>query len=362
MRSSVGSAKWFSSVVATAVLVQMQAASGQIKLPPELERKKAIENHKKIFDPNFKGNKIQEMRGKHLLGEYRKYHNNPTKRFLLARQLKSLGQPSYGRILKIVERDLNKQIAAYTQTFQQAAKQVTADRIREAGDGVIDKLRNDVAKTLKKTTKENIKKWATPALNKLKTHLLFDRQEVIKRSKAVRDQRAALELEAKTWKMLTDKKLEDLILPAETSATSAAIIGSADAIAILNANRLLLAKLDPQEAEGIRYLNQIRILVGMKPLAIDMKLVKASRGHSSDMKQHKFFSHTSPLSGKKTPWDRAKLAGTRASGENIAAGTNSGRGAIHMWWNSPGHFKNMLGKHRRIGLGKNGRLWTQMFG
>jgi uncharacterized protein YkwD len=67
--------------------------------------------------------------------------------------------------------------------------------------------------------------------------------------------------------------------------------------------------------------------------------------------------------GKATPWDRARQAGTSASAENIAAGTATGAGANKMWFHSPGHFKNMLSTgHHRMGLGNNGKIWTQMFG
>jgi uncharacterized protein YkwD len=75
-----------------------------------------------------------------------------------------------------------------------------------------------------------------------------------------------------------------------------------------------------------------------------------------------FFAHESPVSGRETPWKRAQAAGTTASAENIAAGTDSGGGAVQMWWHSPGHHKNMLGGQPRTGLGRYERHWTQLFG
>jgi uncharacterized protein YkwD len=80
------------------------------------------------------------------------------------------------------------------------------------------------------------------------------------------------------------------------------------------------------------------------------------------MEKMGFFSHESPVAGKKTPWDRAKLFNTSASGENIAAGVIEGAAANRMWWHSPGHHKNMLGDHKRVGVGRSGRLWTELFG
>ena len=124
----------------------------------------------------------------------------------------------------------------------------------------------------------------------------------------------------------------------------------------------LVERIDPEEAAGIRDLNRIRLLLGLNVVAIDVKLCRAARDHSHDMRTKKFFSHTSPVPGKATPAARARRMGTSANAENIAAGTKTGPGANRMWWHSPGHFKNLLAGHRRIGLGRDEKTWTQMFG
>lgn len=131
---------------------------------------------------------------------------------------------------------------------------------------------------------------------------------------------------------------------------------------VLAANTAVARDLDPEEARGIQRLNQIRILVGLPAQAIDAGLVKACRVHSEDMCTKGFFAHESPVTGRETPWRRAEAAGTSAGAENIAAGTDSGAGAIGLWWHSPGHHKNMLGPHKRTGLGRYERHWTQLFG
>jgi uncharacterized protein YkwD len=66
--------------------------------------------------------------------------------------------------------------------------------------------------------------------------------------------------------------------------------------------------------------------------------------------------------GKKSFTDRAKLFGTSASAENIAAGYHDGKAANQGWFHSPGHHKNMLGKHKRVGMGQSGAHYTEMFG
>jgi hypothetical protein len=129
----------------------------------------------------------------------------------------------------------------------------------------------------------------------------------------------------------------------------------------IQGNGKLAARIRPDEAEGIRDLNRMRVLLGLRALAIDVRLCEAAREHCTDMRTKGFFSHTSPVGGKRTPWDRARRAGTKANAENITAGARTGPQANRMWFHSPGHMKNMFRDFRRVGLGHDGP-WTQMFG
>jgi uncharacterized protein YkwD len=121
-------------------------------------------------------------------------------------------------------------------------------------------------------------------------------------------------------------------------------------------------KLDPEVGLGVLDLNRLRILLGSNALRIDPKLCVASQGHSEDMQRLGFFAHESPVEGKRTPGDRAAKAGTSGGAENIARGQRTAKSANQAWWYSPGHHKNMLGGHARIGLGRKDDFWTQMFG
>jgi len=132
--------------------------------------------------------------------------------------------------------------------------------------------------------------------------------------------------------------------------------------AVLGANARLAPRLEPEEARAVLSLNLIRNLLGLPPQVIDLRLCAAARDHSKDMRIEKFFSHESPLPNKKTPWDRAKLFGTQAGAENIYHGTHDGRVAIQAWFHSPGHHKNMLSDSPRVGVGRSGGYFTQMFG
>jgi uncharacterized protein YkwD len=132
--------------------------------------------------------------------------------------------------------------------------------------------------------------------------------------------------------------------------------------AVLAENAKIIGQIDTEEGRAILACNLTRQLLGLSALKIDLKLCAAARDHSKDMATLNFFAHESPVPGKKTPWDRAKNFDTTASGENIAAGYSDGNAANQGWFHSPGHHKNMLGGHKRIGLGVHGSHYTEMFG
>ncbi len=123
------------------------------------------------------------------------------------------------------------------------------------------------------------------------------------------------------------------------------------------------AFLEDQEKEHLKILNEYRMLLGLAPLEIDIRLWAAARGHSQDMADQKFFAHESPVPGKRSFSDRAALEGYKAAGgENIFMGSPKGADAFRAWYHSPGHHKNMTSKYRQIGVGCCGRHWTQLFG
>jgi uncharacterized protein YkwD len=107
----------------------------------------------------------------------------------------------------------------------------------------------------------------------------------------------------------------------------------------------------------------MRNLLGLNALAIDLALCEAARDHAKDMERLKFFSHESPVAGKKTFSERAARFGTTASAENICFGYHDGTAAQRAWFHSPGHHRNMLAPNRaRIGVGRSGVYYTEMFG
>ncbi len=131
---------------------------------------------------------------------------------------------------------------------------------------------------------------------------------------------------------------------------------------VLMKNAALRSQIPAEEYKLICMTNQYRILMGKPVLKLDAKLCAAAREHSKDMVERKFFSHDSPLPGKRRPADRARRHGTTASAENIAMGGAEADRPFWMWFHSMGHHENMLGSYATLGVGNHGKHWTEMFG
>jgi uncharacterized YkwD family protein len=118
------------------------------------------------------------------------------------------------------------------------------------------------------------------------------------------------------------------------------------------------------EQEVIRLVNEIRVQNGLKPLTYDWELSRVARYKSQDMKDNRYFSHTSPVYG--SPFQMMKNFGItyRSAGENIARGQRSPQEVVNAWMNSDGHRANILNpSFTQIGVGyvADGNYWTQMF-
>lgn len=151
----------------------------------------------------------------------------------------------------------------------------------------------------------------------------------------------------------------------EAAAAQAACGFSRKDLKILEDNRKLAAKrgVPEEEARGVEQCNEWRLLAGLGAVTLDPLLCDTARDHSKDMEEKGFFAHESPVPGKKSFTDRARNFRTTASAENIYMGSTDPAAANRGWFFSPGHHKNMFAAgHRRIGLGRHGGHWTQMFG
>jgi uncharacterized YkwD family protein/spore coat assembly protein SafA len=118
------------------------------------------------------------------------------------------------------------------------------------------------------------------------------------------------------------------------------------------------------EYEVIRLVNEIRVQNGLKELTYNWELSRVARYKSQDMKDNKYFSHTSPVYG--SPFQMMKSFGItyRTAGENIARGQKSPQAVVNAWMNSSGHRANILNSsftHIGVGYVADGNYWTQMF-
>ncbi|MDP9865490.1 MULTISPECIES: CAP domain-containing protein [Streptosporangium] len=123
-----------------------------------------------------------------------------------------------------------------------------------------------------------------------------------------------------------------------------------------------------EENEVVRLTNAERAKGGCQPLKHDAQLRKAAYGHSADMAEQGYFSHTSK--DGRSFMDRIRGAGfTGGSGwaENIAMGQPTPAAVVGSWMNSSGHKANIMNcKYTLIGVGaaKNAKgqiYWTQVF-
>jgi uncharacterized protein YkwD len=132
--------------------------------------------------------------------------------------------------------------------------------------------------------------------------------------------------------------------------------------------------LDAEEQSFLMLINQYRAQNGLGSLSACTSLNRASQGHSEDMRDKNYFSHTG-LNGS-TPWKRSCDACYELGcgpqtlmAENIAAGNSTGQATFTQWKNSSGHNANMLGSGfkvigigRATGGGQYGVYGTTVFG
>lgn len=120
--------------------------------------------------------------------------------------------------------------------------------------------------------------------------------------------------------------------------------------------------IDPGEHACIARLNRHRILLGIAPVHIDLRLGVAAKKHSEEMVAKGYFSHESPTPALRGFGQRASREHTGAGGECIAGGGGGGVGVFRMWYYSQGHHTIMVSGAAAIGVGRCGSKWTLMMG
>lgn len=111
-----------------------------------------------------------------------------------------------------------------------------------------------------------------------------------------------------------------------------------------------IAAVHPVEAKIVERTNQERVRRGLRPLLLDMRLMRTARRHNGWMARSGAFQH-----------------GNYPVAENIAMGQQNSAQAMNSWMNSSGHRANILNaSYRKIGVSAyrspNGAIyWTQQF-
>ncbi|MBQ8590836.1 MAG: hypothetical protein IJ486_10345 [Firmicutes bacterium] len=113
--------------------------------------------------------------------------------------------------------------------------------------------------------------------------------------------------------------------------------------------------------------NRERRSAGLSELTLSRELSNVAEIKAEDMRDHGYFSHTSPTYG--SPFEMMKQFGIsyRKAGENIAKGQKTVSEVMNGWMKSSGHRENILNKDfTHMGVGYctdrfgNG-YWVQMF-
>ncbi|MGJ8696754.1 MAG: CAP domain-containing protein [Verrucomicrobiaceae bacterium] len=290
--------------------------------------------------------------------------------------LESLSNNELLSLLKEYDKTWPRLRDKYLSTYEEKAEDKYSGSARNEMKKMIEGYRKDffrVRDMPEGPMKAEIPKVSKPAIEGLRKLLQPKPEELLSTAGPEIQKMRSMVL---TLASFRDAIVESAVIPdaeeavkfiTEQEKTIAATLGGLDrdGLKVMKKNDAIAAKvkLPADEREGVREVNEWRMLLGLSALEIDPKLCDASRGHSEDMNKLNFFDHMSPVPGKRTPGDRASAEGTGWSGENIYMGNAAPKAANKGWFYSPGHHKNMFrAGHKKIGMGRYEKHWTQMFG
>jgi uncharacterized protein YkwD len=316
-----------------------------------------------------------------LMTAFRQGRSTPKSRPAIVEKLLKFGAPAVKQLSEVIDAELQTAMEPYHAALVKQAAEVFKKQAAGTMPETIRKLQTAVLalRTQGDLTKETIVRTADPAMQQLADVALVDSGKVLKSSSKLASQRARLLEIGRHWercaaydwehapaseaKPAAPPRFADYLRAHEELAALLTTPLDKEAQAVLASNAKLAARLEAEEAKAVLHCNLARILLGLRPLAIDLKLAAAARDHSADMQRLGFFDHLSPVSGKRTPDERARRFGTTGDGENIYMGRGDGAHAHDVWFHSPGHFRNLLSDdYRRIGVGRHQDHFTQMFG
>jgi uncharacterized protein YkwD len=181
--------------------------------------------------------------------------------------------------------------------------------------------------------------------------LRADAKRALRKRKVREALLAAPESSLNPWERQVRARVQDMIVLAENDTAVKALPRR--------------ARPSSFQMEQLRLTNEYRMLMGLQALRFVQELTTAAQGHSDEMAKLGYFDHTSPTTGRETPFKRADLAGFDGSavGENIADGYRSPRDVHRGWLRSAGHHRNIVDPDwEAMGVAFQGELWAQVFG
>jgi uncharacterized protein YkwD len=292
---------------------------------------------------------------------YRAARTKPKQQAAALKTMAALGDAGLAAAKDLLEKEIQQAEAMMHAATKPTKLDESVTRLRKT----LADLRHDP-----NLSKDQLHKIGEPAFDELKV-VYFQRAAAMagqsaknaRLAESLRQLVAVLELCRQQW--LPDEPLpvNEYRSRAQSLLSKLASPEEEKAREILARNQAVAAQFPADLRSGMDALNTARIILGLDPLLYDGKLCKAAQSHCKDMAARDYFSHESPVESLKTPWDRAKAAGTTASGENIYKGSSVSTDALKAWFFSPGHHKNMFSESAsRQGLGHEANLWTLMIG
>lgn len=120
---------------------------------------------------------------------------------------------------------------------------------------------------------------------------------------------------------------------------------------VLQHNRDVAGELSAEERQCVALLNNYRMLLGLHPLRIDLRLVRACRKYARECAAQNHYSHAGSLPGRETRDQRAAQEGYPAHvAENLAFGARiaSGAQAFGAWFRSMPHHRVIINRRHAL--------------
>ncbi len=242
---------------------------------------------------------------------FRAAKGDPDERRRLVEEAVARGPAAAEAVLGVIERELGPQVRRYHELFYRQAVQLAGKKAKKTPMEEVAALRALVLGLQQRPdfSGDLIRRTADPAMQRLRELLLIAPDDVRASLPAIPREREKLSDLGGLWERCLRSlweaapkeerpeeppSFEKFLLGEEMLAAGLAAPMPPLTRDILAANARLASRIDEQEARAITALNLTRTLLGLPPLAIDLRLCAAARDHSNDMKTLGFFSHESP--------------------------------------------------------------------